>query len=236
MIGIGCGVAFGGGSPSPWTPAALGADLAAWYDATYGITLNGSNVALWLDKSGKGATASQGTAGDQPAFTASWRNGMPALAFAGDWLDATLSAALTNATIIVAGTFANNNNTAAALTIADGSINTGCCVWRGTNQLIARATWRDAVIASTNDPCVVSGVMTTTRSDVWLNGVAGTPYVGAIALAASPRLLIGRQNPAGSAALTGAIAEIIVAAGSMSSANRVLCERYLGTKYGIAVA
>jgi hypothetical protein len=59
----------GGGA---WTPADLGASLALWLDAedTASITLNGSTVSQWADKSGNGRNATQATAASQPTYTA----------------------------------------------------------------------------------------------------------------------------------------------------------------------
>lgn len=68
----------------PWTPALLGADLALWLDAADAstITLNGSTVSQWDDKSGNGHNASQATAAEQPAYTSgSLINNKPALDF-----------------------------------------------------------------------------------------------------------------------------------------------------------
>jgi hypothetical protein len=80
IIGMGMGLGFGGQvSPRPWTPAELGADLALWLDAedTASITLNGSNVSQWDDKSGNNRHATQGTASNQPAYAATGLNGKP---------------------------------------------------------------------------------------------------------------------------------------------------------------
>lgn len=49
----------------------LGAALVAWWRADLGITLNGSNVSAWADQSGNGWHLTQGTAVNQPAFSAS---------------------------------------------------------------------------------------------------------------------------------------------------------------------
>ena len=68
-----------------WTPAALGSSLALWLDADdfSTITLNGSTVSQWRDKSGNGCHASQGTPVNQPTYTVNGLNGKPALTFDG---------------------------------------------------------------------------------------------------------------------------------------------------------
>lgn len=62
------------------------AGLALWLDAgdASTVTLNGSNVSQWRDKSGSGLSpnATQSVAISQPAFTTSAINGRPAIDFA----------------------------------------------------------------------------------------------------------------------------------------------------------
>jgi hypothetical protein len=55
-----------------WTPANLGSSLALWLDATDAdtITLNGSNVSQWDDKSDNQLAVTQSVADNQPAYTA----------------------------------------------------------------------------------------------------------------------------------------------------------------------
>jgi hypothetical protein len=68
-----------------WTPAELGADLALWLDADDAdtITLNGSNVAQWNDKSGNGNHVSNGTSSTQPAYLTTGWNNKPTVSFTG---------------------------------------------------------------------------------------------------------------------------------------------------------
>jgi hypothetical protein len=56
---------------SSWTPANLGAALALWLDADDAstITLNGSTVSQWDDKSGNGKHMVQATESAQPTYT-----------------------------------------------------------------------------------------------------------------------------------------------------------------------
>lgn len=80
------GTLFGG--PKLWRPDELGASLALWLDAedAASITLNGSNVAQWDDKSGNGRHATQATAALQPAYSTTDWDGKPAIVFDGDGL------------------------------------------------------------------------------------------------------------------------------------------------------
>jgi hypothetical protein len=74
----------GGRLPRAWTPAQLPA-LALWLDAadTSTITLNGSNVSQWNDKSGNGRHVLQATASQQPSYNATGLNGKPTVVFDG---------------------------------------------------------------------------------------------------------------------------------------------------------
>lgn len=67
----------------PWTPAQL-PNLALWLDAADAstITLNGSNISQWNDKSGNERNATQATAAYQPVYTVNAINGKAALRFA----------------------------------------------------------------------------------------------------------------------------------------------------------
>ena len=67
-----------------WTPADL-TGLALWLDADDAstITLNGSTVSQWDDKSGNNRHATQGVAANQPTYSAAEFNGKPALTFDG---------------------------------------------------------------------------------------------------------------------------------------------------------
>lgn len=59
---------------------------AQWFDAAdlSTITLNGSTVSQWRDKSGNNRHASQATPAAQPIFTESGLNGLPVVTFGGD--------------------------------------------------------------------------------------------------------------------------------------------------------
>jgi titin len=71
----------------PWTPANL-SGVAAWYDAADAgtVTLNGSTVSEWRDRSGNDRHVAQPTAGKQPTYTTSGslQNGLNVLTFDGN--------------------------------------------------------------------------------------------------------------------------------------------------------
>lgn len=77
-----------------WTPAQI--STAAWYDSSDSstITLSGSNVSQWNDKSGNGRHLGMGTAGNQPAYdTTGSFNGLNSVNFDGstDYMTASVS-------------------------------------------------------------------------------------------------------------------------------------------------
>jgi len=87
----------GGGAPA-YNPADFGT-LYHWRRGD-DVTLNGSDVSSWNDKSGNGRHAIQGTAALQPAFTASALNGLPGITFvasAGEFFTDSIMSALTAA-------------------------------------------------------------------------------------------------------------------------------------------
>lgn len=67
----------------PWTPAEL--STAIWLDAADAatITLNGSSVSQWNDKSGNGRHATQATASQQPTYLSAAVNSKNAISFDG---------------------------------------------------------------------------------------------------------------------------------------------------------
>jgi hypothetical protein len=62
----------------PWTPAELSTAVVGWFDAAEAstLTLAGGNVSAWASRVGS-FSASQGAAGQRPAFSATARNGLP---------------------------------------------------------------------------------------------------------------------------------------------------------------
>jgi hypothetical protein len=73
---------LGGGAPAvPWTPAQLGADLRLWLDADDAstITLNGSTVSQWRDKSGLANHMDQAIAVNQMTYQTGAVNGRAAV-------------------------------------------------------------------------------------------------------------------------------------------------------------
>ena len=65
-----------------WSPADLGTSLLAWWDASQGVTLSGSQVTAWVDRE-SGYSVTQGTAAARPLWSATSFGGEPGLTFDG---------------------------------------------------------------------------------------------------------------------------------------------------------
>jgi hypothetical protein len=66
-----------------WRPTALGTALKLWLDASDSatITITGSGVSTWADKSGNGNNATQSTDGSRPPVASAVQNGKDAIDF-----------------------------------------------------------------------------------------------------------------------------------------------------------
>ena len=65
-----------------WSPLSLGASLLAWWDASQGVSLSGSQVTAWADRK-SGYSAAQGTSAARPLWSATGFGGKPGLTFDG---------------------------------------------------------------------------------------------------------------------------------------------------------
>jgi hypothetical protein len=143
-----------------WTPAALGSSLALWLDADdfSTITLNGSTVSQWRDKSGNGRHASQADVANQPTYTANGLNGKPELTFDGltQFLNLPVSGAPTQNSSLIGvfqttnaeATFAGFINIMADVVPEKHEIRLG--VGTGGSQTFYRAYWNGAYVTIDN--------------------------------------------------------------------------------------
>ena len=80
---LGAGLLMATSNGGLWTPAQISTEL--WLDAsdTSTLTLSGSSVSQWNDKSGNGKHAVQATAASRPTYSATGLNSKPAVFFNG---------------------------------------------------------------------------------------------------------------------------------------------------------
>ena len=236
-----------------WRPDELGASLALWLDAedTSSITLNGSKVSQWSDKSGNARHASQATASVQPTYTTAGLNGKSVVRFS------------TSAQFIF-----TNTKFGSAAQRSVFSLNTYTAtpqyqyVWHQESSetsgaaLVFRAqsnfsdwqqndtiSWADGY-SSGNDPRFISNGVTgdgsaaihevslgSQESQLRINGASANARVqltGAWPNIAR-RFSVGRDSQS----LNGDVAEIIYVDGAVSTTDRQKVEGYLAWKWGL---
>ena len=246
------GTLFGG--PKLWRPDELGASLALWLDAEDAstITLNGSSVSQWSDKSGGGNNATQAVAAAQPAYNATGFNSKPALVFDGtsDWMQAGTGLNLGSQHFIVAAI--------RALTVGGSNPQRAICKWGPTTPELS---WMmspgpvggglqqrhivqsgDIKISQytqsniTTAPALYGGELQAGTLKTFVNGTEGATVVTGVgapqATATTVTLGVLRlDTPDRTNMVT---AEYIIANGAQATvANRQRVEGYLAWKWGL---
>ena len=224
------------------------AGLKLWLDASDSstVTLNGSAVSQWGDKSGNGFHFSQSTANNQPAYTGSI-NGRSAISFDGvnDGLDRT---GVTNANIAdttgacafavyeISGT---DLQYAVLRTLTTGS---GHDRFNSTGY---HCYFRTSRFLSIPNPPPSTGLVLLTSSSnvssdtqsVRVNGAQYQSQVCATTFAAW-RALTGQAWAVGYDAswLTGSVGEVLIYGKALSATDISKVEKYLAAKWGVTVA
>ena len=245
-----------------WTPAALGAALALWLDGADSstITLNGSTVSQWNDKSGNNRNVSQATASNQPAYQATGLNGRPTMNFDGaDWLfNAAPGALLRN----VAGGSITAVASYAIIPAAAGvpigvvnptpnarfnlNIQTTGFLATGARRLDTDTSASSATSAAqpVNTPVIHGGVANYAGNSlqVFSNGTAATagtyPSGGGNSSDTDANTLVAGASSTDDGVtitnpFTGQLSEVVITSGSpLSTANRQFLEGYLAWKWG----
>jgi hypothetical protein len=205
------------GTTTGWTPAALGNNLSLWLDAsdTASITLNGSNVSTWQDKSGNSRPGSQSNAALQPSYTNVGLNGRPVVTFNG-----TSTALLTPA-------FTMGE---AAVSVVRRA-NVSACVAQATTTQ-NRGLWGNVGGFTTHQRYGINGANLVI---VPPNAAVTNPALvsqDTLLLAGSHALNIGVGTPSYTY-LNGFIAEMVIATTALSVDDRQRLEGYLAHKWGL---
>lgn len=240
-------------APVNWTPAKL-PNLALWLDAADSstITLNGSTVSQWRDKSGNGRHASQNTAANQPTYTANGLNGKPVVTFDGsnDFMAfQTAFGTVTefNAVIVWRTDASGVGNFDYLYQIGDGSnalsLNAASPTagsFNGNYYGLTSATTPSALDFNTaavfNAAAITSHrIGTGTTHNLWVNGSARTvPSWPSSLNVDSSNSGLGRFINNNAHFLQGYIAEIVFVTNSaLSTADRQLLEGYLAWKWAL---
>ena len=221
-----------------WTPAALGSSLALWLDANDAstITLNGSTVSQWRDKSGNARHVAQSTAANQPTYTANGLNGKPVLTFDG--------AQRMAASFSVAEPYENwfvlqINGTPATYIFRDGIDETANRVSMVvTNNSLSIASENGANLSTGTgfsfpygSPLIIGGRYNGSSSSIFVNGtVVATGTAGTVT---TNGLTIGGRYNGSSLNVTGFYAEHILTNGVLSTTDHQTLEGYLMHKCGL---
>ena len=242
-----------------WTPAQI--STALWLDAadTGTITLNGSTVSQWKDKSGNGANLSQATAALQPTYSSSGFNSKPSIIF--DATSKNLFRGASNLLRNVSGmsefmvlqcdavpTVAQN-----WLLITSGTSNARYQVATQTLPKIQTAGRRldgnSFQIATTSTQDITVGLQVLHSSVIdysiatatqWINGTQeGTTNsfqtAGATSNTISQGMILAAQTSAGSGYANIRVCEVIVLHSAQNDPNRQKIEGYLAWKWGLEV-
>jgi len=207
------GTAFGG--PRLWRPNDLGSALALWLDAedTASITLNGSNVSQWSDKSGNAKHAVQATASLQPAFVSNGLNGRPSLNF--DGVNDVMTGVSTQTgffiTVLIPGT--NSFGAPLGFDTKHGLIRNGTTdnlYFSAASMFLSTSAQRNAVLST---------VLGTTAAIFSQGGDAS-----------SVPITLGDDNAGGNPTACN-IAEVILLSADPDNSTRQLLEGYLAWKW-----
>jgi len=200
-----------------WSPSELGASLALWLDADDAstITLNGSAVSQWNDKSTNNRNAVQANATNQPIYTTSGLNNRPVITFDGFNDSLNISAFALGDMCIV---FQRSANIQPVAEVAGGFRGLVGSSYPGFTTYLQYGVDGGALVSAAANtavttPRIVSGV---------------TPQTGSAALS------IGFGTP-GYAFLNGFVAEF-VSVPNLSTTNRQKIEGYLAWKWGLVAS
>ncbi|MFM6606057.1 MAG: hypothetical protein ACKPH3_18615 [Dolichospermum sp.] len=230
-----------------WTPAQI--STALWLDAADAstITLNGSTVSQWNDKSGNGRNAIQATAANQPTYSVEIFNNKPGLSFDGvnDFLVATYSSInFVGCSIFIIG----NLNSSSGANTGVITLNDGVNLDFQTNGIIGWASGNSNNLPSGADSRYNNGSIGVSNAVLAMNtnylysfiSNSGIRINGTLAFSGDngsvtiPNTQLGvgcRLSPNGSNFSRCIVSEVVVINSIVSTINRQLIEGYLAWKW-----
>ena len=229
---------------SSFNPASI-SGLQLWLDAddSETITLNGSTVSQWDDKSGNGYHCVQGTASNQPTYVTAAQNGKNVVRLDGgnDYMQ-------NSTNTIVGGSNARTVFVACKNTDASGitypfGLGTRANVGSGqiffiSSEVAVRVSfgniiWSTSLYSSAGIITIQTNGTNVTQLLGWLNG---SSLSVSSSMSATLNTQVGYMigDSIGSSTWYGDVMEIIVYDSELSTANRESVESYLSTKWGIS--
>lgn len=228
--------------------------LVGWYDASDSstITLSGSNVTQWDDKSGSGYHLIQGTAGNQPVISAASQNGLDAVTFvSSDFMDASNPASMIGVSEITSLAVVSCSSAAATARVAYGVFGTitNLCwylIKQTTHRISNSLSFNGSTESNlqniqafipTDDSTSLIGFRylsgTSTTRSTYLDATEETATITAGSLYAATASLRFGAGVSAAAPWIGDICEVVVYNKYISDANLVLLKNYLTTKWAV---
>ncbi|MCB0397222.1 MAG: T9SS type A sorting domain-containing protein [Flavobacteriales bacterium] len=221
--------------------------------------LSASPVSAWSDQSGNNNDMSQGTAGYQPTWVDGVINGKPVIRFDGsdDVLDGTasntmLGGAIEDISVITVFRTASNSrgylsqikrdgSTSSLFSIDinsdDGSTLAGSAGFLTRDDANANHFWLDHS-NSYNDGNghILMGWVDDANRELFIDGTSrGTDANGMQSISSNSGAFTIGGTSSGGTPYTGDVAEYIIYTMAINSAQRIIVENYLSSKYGITV-
>lgn len=229
------------GRSQGWTPAALGSALALWLDADDAstITLNGSTVSQWNDKSGNNSHAVQAVATSQPAYTPAGLNGRNVLTF-----DGTSDFFELSSGILLNDNFTHVHSVLVRATTGRHTVDVGRTTtpigygnwWYTDNVLYSNLRGNNFMVhgSSTATGTFINGlVRNNSGTQAYRNGTAFGAAAGAAVTGNLTLNAIGRAQGSSVGVHNGPMAEVIVGRSNLSADDRQKLEGYLAWKWGL---
>lgn len=221
-----------------WTPALIAP--AVWLDAADAstITLNGTTVSQWNDKSGNLRNASQSTAASQPTYTQSGIGSKPSLTFdGGDFLTGTWAAANEpQATLAMVGNHASDQNIQVSVSIGQTSTNNGFGIgWNGSGVYFASFLWGKSEARRngfTSDPVIQIGALSNTNIVQSFNGTEDSVAVTSPG-SVTTSYQVGAISGTFPVSANTRIAEVVILKSVITIFDRQKLEGYFAWKWGL---
>jgi hypothetical protein len=244
-MALAVGLMGGRADARAWTPADLPGQAALWLDASDGgtITLNGSTVSQWNDKSPNGRNATQTTATAQPTYTAGGLNGMSVLTLDGanDYMSIASKFLDSTNRIIIAVAKDNIGGSGGIITGQKAGSDSGVVLGAyGTSQYFyncGAGGWMEAPSFTIGWSIAAAQTITNPYNAIIINGtvvVSNTLLKTPTAADMDTVTEIGKVRT-GSDSNYGAydIGELIVTTNSPDATDRQKLEGYLAWKWGL---
>ena len=218
--------------------------LYAWYDAADAstITLNGSTVSQWNDKSGNGRNLVQSTALNQPGYVSSGINNKPAIA--PDGVDDSLSLSASVSAYLpkyIVGAF-KPISTNGGPWVKAGGLSDGVAFGQGVSTLDSDGlnvvalhegvAWKNSAIAMTQNAGVIASYQYETC--FFRTFPYGTADLADASLLSATNIFVGGYSTS-SRYTDGYIGEVLIYTAVPNTADRQKIEKYLGSKWGVTV-